>query len=174
MSKIWVDGREYLKDVINYNDKRFLEFRSALINGIKKEVNNKVPILSDPIKINVEIKRMLENPNTIIRVLTNQEKTHIYGLFIAQISEGFFTGKALSFPLTTLTKKADKKDIFRLMKECKKVIKNNFDKVDYVMLETVLKDGKIVAHNKKVLEWFDKNINKAHKLYEIWVSKIKE
>ena len=172
MKKIWVSGRDYIGSKYNYNDKRFLEFRSALMGGITNEVNNKVPLLEDTIVINANIKSMFENPNFFIRVLTTEDRTHIYGLIIMMITNGFFTKTSLTFPLTTLTNKADNKDIFKLIKESKRLLAELREKVDYVSLETVLKDSTIISHNKRILEWYVKKYGNVSKIYEVYVDKV--
>ena len=176
MDKVWVSGAEYLgisnSCCYNYNDKRFLEFRASLMSGLKKEVKGLIPLLKDPIIVNAHIKRTIENPNMFIRVLTTKERTHIYGLIIMSISEGFFTKKALTFPLTTLTEKSSKKDIFKLVKECKRLIAELREKVDYVYLETVLNGDKVAQHNKRILEWYNQEYSNSNKLYEVYVAKV--
>ena len=176
MDKVWVSGAGYLGESMtccyNYNDKRFLELRASLINGLRKEVKGLIPLLEDPIIINAQIKRTIENPNMFIRVLTTKERTHIYGLIIMSISEGFFTKKALTFPLTTLTEKSSKKDIFKVVKECKKLIEKLRERVDYVYLETVLKDDTIIPHNKRILEWYSNKYGGVSKIYEVYVAKV--
>ena len=178
MDKVWVSGAEYLgissSCCYNYNDKRFLEFRASLMNGLKKEIKGLIPILEDPIIINAQIKRTIENPSMFIRVLTTKDRTHIYGLIIMSISEGFFTKKALAFPLITLTDKASQRDIFKLVKECKNLIEELKEKADYIYTETVLKDDNIIPQNKRLIDWYGKKYDKLSKLYEVYAVEIKK
>ena len=172
MNKVWVSAKEYVGNNISYNDKRFLNLSSAIINGMRKEVNNLIPIIDDQVAINIYTKKLLENSSVFIRVLTTKERTHIYAVIIMQINYGGFTKKALTFPLTTLTEKSSKKDIFKVVKECKKLIEKLRERVDYVYLETVLKDDTIITHNKRILEWYNNKYGCVSKIYEVYVAKV--
>ena len=172
MNKVWVSAKEYVGNNISYNDKRFLNLSSAIINGMRKEVNNLMPIIDDQVAINIYTKKLLENSSVFIRVLTTKERTHIYAVIIMQITDGDFTKRALTFPLTTLTEKSSKKDIFKVVKECKKLIEKLRERADYVYLETVLKDDTIIPHNKRILEWYNNKYGGVSKIYEVYVAKV--
>ena len=136
---------------------------------LKKEYEDiSVPILDfEPINIDFNLTKRIEtfNPdkNWLYFLIDNNS---LVGVVWATETTDLLTKPFITFPLTGLI---DGKYIFELIKFSKSMIKKLIDKgYKYFSLTQKMKNGKPLAHNKRLLKWFEKNYNKTKLAYNIY------
>jgi hypothetical protein len=166
---MWKNIRDEIGTVFelgNTNHKRYIQLRNAIWAGVRKELeltSSPVPATTNIIQADFQTMLFLE------KVKEGDAWFYVYeidgeikAVILMQKEVGFLTQEAITFPLTAVLENRAGNLIFKLIDKTIELISERIEEgYEYFILSSAVgKTGKILAHNKRILEFFCKKFPK--------------